>query len=112
MPTFLVFKSGTVSQTIRGANPSALRSAVAAASSDVGRGSASNGTHFQSKGHRLGDPGAAASRTGGSAFPAISLGGFTNTLVRFTGLYVTTLFSFDAYAAAEASPFNVKNGRR
>jgi thioredoxin 1 len=30
-----------------------------------------------------------------------------NTIISFFGLYLYSLFSFDAYAAAEASPFNV-----
>lgn len=30
----------------------------------------------------------------------------------FLGLYVTTLFSLDAYAAAEQSPFNIRNRNR
>lgn len=35
--------------------------------------------------------------------------GFADTVVRFFALYFTSLFTFDAYAAAEASPFNVRN---
>ncbi|MCJ1226118.1 hypothetical protein MMC12_002767 [Toensbergia leucococca] len=34
---------------------------------------------------------------------------FLNGTYTFVGLYVTTLFSLDAYAAGEVSPFNVRN---
>ncbi|KAL8688395.1 MAG: hypothetical protein Q9218_005686 [Villophora microphyllina] len=34
---------------------------------------------------------------------------FIDGSYNFLGLYVTTLFSFDAYAAAEQSPFNIRN---
>ncbi|KAA6408277.1 MAG: Deoxyribose-phosphate aldolase [Lasallia pustulata] len=34
---------------------------------------------------------------------------FVDSIYFFLGLYVTTLFSLDAYAAAEVSPFNVEN---
>ncbi|KAI9819138.1 MAG: hypothetical protein M1827_007294 [Pycnora praestabilis] len=34
---------------------------------------------------------------------------FMDSTYVFLGLYVTTLFSLDAYAAAEASPFNVNS---
>lgn len=33
--------------------------------------------------------------------------GIIDTIIGFLGLYFTSLFSFDAYAAAENSPFNV-----
>jgi thioredoxin 1 len=53
MPTFLVIKSKSVIETIRGANPSALTAAVRKAASDTGAGGASS-THFASKGRTLG----------------------------------------------------------
>ncbi|KAF2663113.1 thioredoxin [Microthyrium microscopicum] len=112
MPTFLVFKNGTIKDTIRGANPSALRSAVASATTDAGRGSGPSGAAFQSKGRVLGSEGNPGRTTSGAAFPAFNMGGLSDGIMRFLGLYATTLFSFDAYAAAEASPFNVKTNRR
>lgn len=42
MPTFLVIKSKSVIETIRGANPSALTAAVRKAASDTGAGGASS----------------------------------------------------------------------
>jgi thioredoxin 1 len=109
MPTFLVFKSGSVSETIRGANPSVLRAAVSRAASTSGKASTAT---FQSKGYTLGSD-STPSRTvgGGGSFlgglGTSGAGGFADDAVRFMGLYLTTLFSFDGYAAAEASPFKV-----
>jgi len=115
MPTFLVFKKGTVSETIRGANPSALRTAVSRASSDTGKATAS--ASFSSKGYTLGTdsaPGRAVGGGGGSFLGGLGQGGpgLADSMVRFMGLYLTTLFSFDAYAAAEASPFKVGTAQR
>jgi len=110
MPTFLVFKKGSVVDTIRGANPLALRNAVSRASSDAGK---AEGASFHSKGYTLGTNSAPGRTVGGNGTPFMTgllQGGLADSLVRFMGLYLTTLFSFDAYAAAEASPFKV--GRR
>jgi thioredoxin 1 len=113
MPTFLVFKNGKVVDTIRGANPSALRSAVSRAAADAGKGAASSGEHFQSQGYKLGAQGSsrAGARAGGAGWslPSGGVGGLADSMVRFGGLYLTTLFSFDAYAAAQSSPFSVRN---
>jgi thioredoxin 1 len=109
MPTFLVFTSGSVTDTIRGANPSALRTAVSRAASASGKASTAT---FQTKGYTLGS-GSTPSRPvggGGSYLGGLGtagVGGFADDAVRFMGLYLTTLFSFDGYAAAEASPFKV-----
>ena len=115
MPTFLIFKNGGVTDTIRGANPSALRNAVSKASSDAGNGPAASSASFKSKGYTLGSDSSSSSRpantSGGAAFlGGLGQGGATglaDSMTRFFGLYLTTLFSFDAYAAAEASPFAV-----
>jgi thioredoxin 1 len=115
MPTFLIFKKGAVSETIRGANPSALRTAVSRASSDSGKAAAS--AVFTSKGYTLGTASAPGRTVGGgegSFLGGLGQGGtgLADSMVRFMGLYLTTLFSFDAYAAAEASPFKVGAARR
>lgn len=108
MPTFLVFTSGSVTDTIRGANPSALRAAVAKAASSAGKASTAT---FQTQGYTLGSsstPSRSVGGGGGSFLGGMGqggAGGFADDAVRFFGLYLTTLFSFDAYAAAEASPF-------
>jgi thioredoxin 1 len=114
MPTFLILKNGKVSETIRGANPSALRNAVSKASSGSGKAAA---PVFQSKGYTLGTAGAPGSTVdGGNGGFLVGLGqggaGLADDMLRFFGLYLTTLFSFDAYAAAEASPFKVGAARR
>lgn len=112
MPTFLVFKNGSVTETIRGANPAALRAAVTKAAADAAKGPGRASTAFQSKGHVLGNAGGASSSSSGTTGDwAWNLtqrrGGVLDTVVRFVALYVITLFSFDAFAAARESPFNV-----
>lgn len=114
MPTFLIFKNGDVSETIRGANPSSLRNAVAKAAS----GSATaTGPVFQSKGYTLGTaatPGRAVGGGNGGFLGGLGQGGtgLADDMVRFFGLYLTTLFSFDAYAAANSSPFKIGAARK
>lgn len=39
-------------------------------------------------------------------------GGVLGSVVRFVGLYLTTLISFDAYKAAETSPLAVRQAAR
>jgi thioredoxin 1 len=118
MPTFLVFKSGSVSETIRGANPAALRNAISRASSDAGKGPAKQSVNFQTRGYTLGSSstGSRPVNSGPSWLGGLGTGsgagGFADSIVRFMGLYLTTLFSFDSYAAAEASPFKVGRRRR
>lgn len=113
MPTFLVFKSSKVTETLRGANPSALRTAVMKCVADSGPGGASSGNSaFGSKGYRLGAEGdKTAQRVGGGVGGGMSMGG-ADVLVRFVGLYFTTLFSMDAYAAAEGSPLSVQQKQK
>ncbi|KAK7725709.1 hypothetical protein SLS57_003775 [Botryosphaeria dothidea] len=114
MPTFLVFKNGSVTETIRGANPAALRTAVTKAAADAAKDPGRSSAAFQSKGHVLGSgpvSAGGASRSGGVGDWAWNnmqrRGSVVDTVVRFLGLYLTTLFSFDAYAAARESSFNV-----
>ena len=118
MPTFLVFKNGSVSETIRGANPAALRNAVSRASSDSGKGPAKQSTNFQTRGYTLGSNSTASRPVNngpswlGGLGRGTGTGGFADSAVRFMGLYLTTLFSFDSYAAAESSPFKIERQRR
>jgi thioredoxin 1 len=115
MPTFLIFKNGKVIDTIRGANPSALRTAVTRAASSANAGPTASGAAFQNKGYRLGADGTATTNAAGAGWtlPTGDAGGLADSMVRFFGLYFSTLFSFDAYAAAQASPFSINNaGRR
>ncbi|KAF2101380.1 thioredoxin-domain-containing protein [Rhizodiscina lignyota] len=115
MPTFLVFKNSAVANTIRGANPPALKSAVEAAARDAKTGPARQSVAFSSKGHVLGAGGSgaasgqSAARRGADAL--LTGTGFADTMVRFVALYFTSLFSLDAYASARDSPFSVRTGR-
>ena len=118
MPTFLVLKSGSVTETIRGANPSALTAAVRKAVADAASGPAAHGANFQSKGYTLGSSQMPSRAVGGGAGIMGSLqgmlngdGGFGDKVVRFFALYFVSLLSLDAYKAAEDSPFAVR-GRR
>lgn len=116
MPTFLILKKSSVVDTIRGANPSGLRSAVSKASADASKGTAQSSTVFHSKGQRLGGEGpTSGSSSLGASFSGatsglanILSGGFFDSAVRFIGLYVVSLFSLDAYQAASESNFRVR----
>lgn len=118
MPTFLVLKSGSVVETIRGANPSALTAAVRKAVQDSTNGPAARGANFQSKGYTLGSTSTPSRPVGGGNGLAAGLqgmmsgnGGLGDVIVRFFALYFVSLLSFDSYKAAEESPFAVR-GRR
>jgi thioredoxin 1 len=117
MPTFLVFKSGAVADTLRGADASALRAAVARAAAGAAAGPSA--AFASGRGYRLGNAGEPSvpirnHRSGGAGgvdaalAGAAALGGAAGVAVRFVALYLTTLFSFDAFVAAEASPFAVR----
>ena len=119
MPTFLVLKSGSVTETIRGANPSALTAAVRKAVADAASGPAARGANFQSKGYTLGSTETPSRAVGGGNGGIMGSlqgmlsgdGGFGDKVVRFFALYFVSLLSLDAYKAAEESPFAVR-GRR
>lgn len=113
MPTFLVLKSGSVVETIRGANPSALTAAVRKAANDAG---AKSSAVFQSKGYTLGSATQPARPVNASPLDNLQRmmsgnGGLLDTVVRFFGLYITSLLSFDSYRSAEESPFNIRARR-
>jgi hypothetical protein len=126
MPTFLVLKNSKPINTIRGANPSALRSAVTAAAADVRNAPAKSSAAFQTTGRTLGSgPGSgsgASTGAGGVAWPSVenwvrgwrigSRGTILETVLTFVGLYLVTLFALDAGKAAEESALSVKNKRR
>lgn len=124
MPTFLILKGTHVKETIRGANPTALRTAVLAAAADAAKsGGASSGAFFSGKGQTLGSGSAGSTgRPTGPGLPNLGAAvsspaafaqgsGLPQTIVRFLGLYFTTLFSTEPAAAAEASPFKVQKSR-
>ncbi|MBE7181605.1 MAG: thioredoxin [Terriglobus roseus] len=111
MPTFLVFKKGSVANTIRGANPAALRNAVQAAATEAKNGPVSMGASFSGKGRTLGSGGDGPAPGAGQRVATALGSGFPDMVVRFVALYFTTLFSLDSYAAARDSPFSVRQGR-
>ncbi len=114
MPTFLVIKSSSVVETIRGANPSALTAAVRKAANDSsGPGGASA---FQSKGRTLGSASEPSKTVNNSFFSGmqrliVGNGGLGDIVVRFVALYFISLFAFDAFKAAEDSAFNTRARR-
>ncbi|KAF2215116.1 hypothetical protein CERZMDRAFT_116671 [Cercospora zeae-maydis SCOH1-5] len=128
MPTFLVLKGSKVVETVRGANPTALRSAILSAAADAAKGPAKASQLFSGKGQTLGSAGSSSSSAAPSAganltanLPSIGQAfsapgafaqgrGFPAMIVRFLGLYFSTLFSFDPARTAEDSPFAVKKG--
>lgn len=132
MPTFLIFKNGSVIETIQGANPPALTAAVEKAVKLAGTAAA--GASFHTPGRTLGGPsGAAPRRAGGQTLGRPSAWRFDsfkflNAILTFVGLYLVSLFSvslgvyalpfmklivcqFDPYKAAENSDFNVHKPR-
>ncbi|KAK3372379.1 thioredoxin-like protein [Podospora didyma] len=110
MPTFLIFHNGSVINTIQGANPPALSSAVERAVKLAGAGAAP-GVVFGTPGQRLGGTGLAAPgrTTSVARTMAWDLNNLINTIIAFFGLYFVSLLSLDPYKAAENSPFNKKN---
>ena len=115
MPTFLIIKSKSVIETIRGANPSALTAAVRKVSKDAGAG-ATGSAVFTSKGRTLGSADQPSQTVGEGVFAVLQRlttgnGGFANLVIRFVALYLTSLFAFDAFKAAEESPYNVRSRR-
>ena len=113
MPTFLVLKNSSVTETIRGANPPALRAAAIRVAADAGRTGPASGAAFSSKGHVLGSSESiskpAAGATSVRSWLQSSGGGsWMDALVRTGGLYFETLFSLDPRAKAETSQWRVQ----
>ncbi|KAJ2893220.1 Thioredoxin-like protein [Zalerion maritima] len=127
MPTFKILHYGTVKETVQGASPSALNSAVEKAVKLAGPGpgpgaAAGGASSFGGAGRKLGgNPVSAPPRSvagrpvgggpagGGAAW--YSPARFFRLIRAFVGLYFVSLFSLDPYKAAEASAFNVNGGR-
>jgi thiol-disulfide isomerase/thioredoxin len=95
MPTFLIFNNGSVINTIQGANPPALTSAVEKAVKLAGAGPATGGALFGTPGQKLGgDPIAApAGRATVSRPLRWDLNNLMKTLITFLGLYFVSLIS-------------------
>lgn len=99
MPTFMIFKNGTVINTIRGADQRGLTTAVEAAVKLSGTAAPA----YSSAGRTLGG----TPTRGTSLSRPYNFKGLIDTLIAFFGLYFISLFSLDAYGAAESSPFNI-----
>jgi thioredoxin 1 len=99
MPTFLIFRSGSIIETIQGADARKLTSAVENAVKLAGAANPA----YSPVGRTLGGPPA---RNQSLSRP-FNYKGVIDAIIAFFGLYLISLFSFDAYAAAENSPFNV-----
>lgn len=127
MPTFLVLKGSSVIETIRGANPTALRTAILSAAARAQKAPAASSASFSGKGQTLGaSSGPTGNKTSGSRTvqaPSIDFGalaaspaafsqgrGLPSTVIRFLGLYFQTLLSLEPIKAAEESPFRVERG--
>lgn len=102
MPTFLIFRSGSVIQTIQGADQQGLTSAVENAVKLAGPAQPT----FSSAGRTLGGSGATP-RT--SLARPFNFKSYVDAVIMFFGLYFISLFSLDAIKAAEESPFNIHN---
>lgn len=100
MPTFLIFRSGSVIETIQGANPPQLTSAVEKAAKLASPAAAPT---YSTASRTLG----AGPTAGTSAYRRYNVQAFLDAVIGFLALYFTSLFSIDAYKAAENSPFNI-----
>ena len=104
MPTFLVLRKDSVVNSIRGANPGALKSAVSEAAALAAKGGSQS---FSTGGHVLGSAprgGSTTSRSTTSQTPFTD-SGFIADIIRFFMLYITTLITLDPVAAAQSSPY-------
>lgn len=95
----MIFKSGSVINTIRGADVRGLTTAIESAVKLSGAA----GPAYSSVGRTLGGTPA----RGTSVSKPFNFKKVIDTIIAFLGLYIISLFSFDAYAAAENSPFNI-----
>lgn len=95
----MIFKSGTVINTIRGADTSELRNSVEYAIKLAGP----MGPVYSSTGRTLGSTASPDVRLS----KPFDLKVYFMTILRFIALYFTTLFSLDAYGAGENSQFNI-----
>lgn len=100
MPTFMIFKSGSVLNTIRGADARGLTTAVESAV----KLAAGPAPAYSTPGRTLGGT---TPRSGQSLSRPFNFKSIVDTIIAFIGLYLYSLFSLDAYSAAEQSPFNI-----
>lgn len=103
MPTFMIFKSGRAIETIQGADPRRLTSAIESA---VQMASTITPPVFSSSGRTLGG---GPPRSGQSLQRPVNFQGMIQAIITFVGLYLYSLFSLDPYTSAQNSPFNIHN---
>jgi thioredoxin 1 len=101
MPTFIIFKSGVVVDTVKGADPRGLASAIDKAVKNAK--ATKTAFVYSTPGHTLGG---GTPRTNLSRGP-VNFKRIIDTIVAFFGLYFYSLFALDAYTSAESSPFNI-----
>lgn len=99
MPTFMIFRNGAVIETIRGADPRKLSSAVENAVKLAGVPKPS----YSTPGRTLGG----TPSRGQSLSRPLDIKGFMDAIIAFFGLYFYSLFTIDAYKSAEQSPYNI-----
>lgn len=109
MPTFMIFRNGQPTKTIRGADRRGLTEAVSEASKYATAASPLGGA---TGGHVLGSAprgpkpaGLAPIRRPMNWSPK----GLIDAVISFIGLYLISLFSLNGYKAAEESMFNIHN---
>ncbi|TGJ78899.1 hypothetical protein E0Z10_g9859 [Xylaria hypoxylon] len=107
MPTFLIFKNGSVVETIRGANPPSLTAAVEKAVKLAG--TAAPGASFSIPGRTLGGSGSSgatparrsgSNTLGGRSWTSFSPFNFINSLLTFFGLYIVSLLSVGLHVSS------------
>ncbi|KAI6251414.1 Thioredoxin [Erysiphe necator] len=98
LPSFIIFRSGSIANTIRGADQSTLRTAI----ESVIRLAGLEGLSYTSEGRTLGSTKSPSTQLS----KPFDLKQLINTFLSFFGLYFVTLFSLDAYSAGENSSFN------
>ncbi|TVY85013.1 Thioredoxin [Lachnellula suecica] len=105
MPTFLIFRNGSVINTIKGADPRGLTTAIENAVKLAGPIAP---PVFSTAGRTLGG----APSRGTSLRRPFNFKQYIDVISQFLGLYLVSLFSFDAYKAAEESYFNTNRDPR
>jgi hypothetical protein len=92
MPTFIIFRSGKVLQTLRGADPRGLTSAVESAVRLAA--TMKQNYSYSSAGHTLGGPSAQPHRSLQQPWAwSWNIKGWFSAIVTFLGLYFVSLFS-------------------
>ncbi len=95
----MIFRNGSVMNTIRGADAGGLTSAIESAVKFAGPAK----PVYSSVGRTLGG----TAPRGTSLSQPYNFKKYFQAIVAFLGLYFVTLFSLDAYQAGEQSPFNI-----